>query len=642
MRRFRNRLCLFLSLLLILPAFFPSRGSAASVEELVKGMSLRDKLSQMMVLTITGWESETTPADRQKKQTIPLTLMNSPLRSFLRDWHIGGVLLYDLNIRTAEQTLQLTLDIQKANHQYSPVPLLFAADQEGGSVSRLNFGTAGPGNMALAATGNTDTVRKMAAVHASELAALGIQADLAPVADVNSRPGDPVIGVRAFSDDPALAASMAVAFLRGLHEKNVIATLKHFPGYGNAVTDGSAGFPVADRTLEEMKKSELVPFQAAIQEGADMIMTAHVQYPQLEKGTCVSASTGEKICLPATMSPAILQDILRKEMGFQGVIVSGSLDADVIRKNIAGSDLLPLLINAGVNMILLPGITGPSDMEKIRKMLDEAVRLAEKGIISRDRIDESVGRILLLKKKYGILDQTSFEMNDEKRHTLKSIGSRENLGVAWRAAADGLTILKNENRTLPFQVSERSEVLILFSDSCANRAATAELAVSAMKKAGKLPERLTVRTMVHSRGNTEECLEAARQASHVLLIYRTYNLDCLNPRTQDGFSSEAFDTVMETIHREGRTVALISCQLPYDAARFPEADAIMLCYGSSPMRELPQETGPDSAFMPNLPAAICAVFGAENAGGKLPVSIPALDLTTFRLRNDILYARQVR
>ena len=167
--------------------------------------------------------------------------------------------------------------------------------------------------------------------------------------------------------------------------------------------------------------------------------------------------------------------------------------------------------------------------------------------------------------------------------------------------------------------------MILFSDNSASRVASGELARQILEENHFVPDKAEISIMVNTADNEEECVQAAVDADPLVLVYRTYSSGCLDPASEDGFSSAVFDRVIEERHTAGKKTILISAQLPYDAARFPEADAILLTYGSSIMRELPPASGPDSGYMPNLPAAICACFGMGEAGGQVPVKIPELD-----------------
>ncbi len=473
----------------------------------------------------------------------------------------------------------------------------------------------------------------MAAIYGRELELLGINADFAPVMDVNSNPKNPVIGVRSFSDAPEVVSRYGISYMEGLHSANTIATLKHFPGHGNTDIDSHTGLPRIDISYDELKAFELAPFQAAIDAGADMIMTAHIQYPQIETGTYASVSTGEEIHLPATMSRTILTDILRNDMGFDGVVVSDALDMAAIQDNFTDEDVLRLTINAGVDMLLLPCVFDTNLFQRNMDMVDVAAKLVKSGEIDEARVDEAVRRILRLKQKYGLLQSRDFSVTDERvKAAVDGIGSAEHHDAALTIAQKALTLVKNENNAFPLQLQPGESALILFADSCASRFCAGELARQQLGDAGK-----AITVMVNDSENGDECVEAAVNADHVVLVSRAYNAACLDPNTDEGFSTAVFDRIIQARHEADKAVIVVSCQLPYDAARFTDADAVLLTYGSSPMRAVPTETGEGSAYAPNLPAALCACFGVGEPVGRLPVNIPALN-EDYGISGDILYA----
>ena len=607
---------------------------AADIDAILAGMTLEEKVGQMMVAAFRIWK-EVPPEgaeSAEEPEAINITELNDEIRACLRDYHFGGVVLYAENCRDAEQVLRLVSQLQTENRAGGGLPLLVAADQEGGTVARLGFGTSGVGNMALAATGDPGNARRMAAIHGEELRLVGVNTDFAPVMDVNNHPNNPVIGVRAFGDEPQRVSEYGLAFLEGLRSTGTIATLKHFPGHGDTGVDSHTGLPLIERSYDELKAVELVPFQAAIDAGADAVMTAHIQYPQIEKETYVSVSTGEEITLPATMSRVILTDILRGEMGFEGVVFSDALDMAAIKDHFTDEDKVKLTINAGVDMLLLPLITDTDLFQQNKDMVDTAVRLVREGEISEARVDEAVRRILTLKRKYGILELSDFTVTDAQvEAAVSGVGSAEHRQVAWDIAEKANTLLKNENGAFPIRMSEGETALILFSDSCASRVGAGDLVKGLLGDAGE-----AIIVMKSDTENASACLEAAAGADHVILVDRVYNAACLDPNTDDGFSTGVFDRIIEACHAANKPVIVVSSQLPYDAARFTEADALLLTYGSSVMRAVPAQTGPGSAYAPNLPAALCACFGVGEASGKLPVDLPELN-GDYAITGKLLY-----
>ena len=608
-------------------------------DEMISQMSLEEKIDQMMLVSYRTWK-EVPEAAAEAGDDIPatnITELNDEIRGALREHHYGGVLLFGENCKDVNQTLSLVSDMQQTNLSGGGLPLLVATDQEGGNVARIGFGTTGVGNMALAATGRPDYAKSMASIYGEELSLLGINTDFAPVMDVNNNPANPVIGVRSFSDSPEVAAEYGISYMEGLHETGTIATLKHFPGHGNTDTDSHTGFPCISSSYEELKQFDLIPFQKAIDAGADMIMTAHIQYPQIETETYQSTSTGEDVFLPATMSRRILTDILRNDMKFEGVVVTDALDMAAITDHFAAEDVLSMTINAGANMLILPPVFDTDGFQRIGDMTDMAVKLVREGKIDEERINDSVKRILELKEKYGILSQTDFALTDEAiEKASEGVGSDENRGKALEIAEKALTLVKNED-AFPIKADDGESVVILFAGSCASRLGTGELVKQRLVSENSLQDsQITV--LVNDSENGELCEEKAQEADYCILVYRMYGAACLDPETEDGFSSAVFDRVIERRHAVNKKSILISCQLPYDAARFEAADAILIAYNSSPMSEIPPKTGEGSAYAPNLESALMACFSDMDITGQLPVGIPELD-EDYRMKDKMLYER---
>lgn len=606
-----------------------------SIEEIVAGMSVRDKLAQMMFFSPRGWK-EDSASDAPSED---IRVLNDHIRQYIANHRFGGILLFKENSGDAEQMLRLVADMQQANLEGGGLPMLMAIDQEGGTVSRLGFGTSGTGNMTITATGKTENARAMGRVFGEEMALLGLTTNFAPVVDVNDNAANPVIGVRSFSDDADVVAKFGSAFMAGLQETGTMVCLKHFPGHGNTDTDSHTGLPLVDRSHDELMANELVPFKAAIDAGADMVMTAHIQYPQVETHTYTSITTGEEVYIPATMSKTIMTDLLRNELGFEGVIVSDALEMKAIWDNYATDDVLAMTINAGVNMLIMPGAKDRAMVKQIDDMLGRAVKLTEEGVIEAARVDDSVRRILALKQKYGILDRTDFSVTEEAvAAAVAGCGSVGHRQTAWDIACEALTLLKNENGAFPLDVKEGERTLVLFS--AASRAGAAELSRKLLAEMGALPDGATVEGMTIDTETAAACLEAAKVADHVVLVSRAWASDCLDPATNNGFPVGVINQVIDELHAAGKGAIVISCQLPYDAACYPDADAILLSYGSSAMSAITPDSGEGSAWVPDLPAAICAAFGAVQPQGKLPVNLPKLD-DAYHLTDEVLYARQV-
>ena len=633
-------LCLMTALLLVFATVsFAEKAETDSPEKILSGMTLRDKVAQMMIASFRVWQEVPAEGEAEPETEPPkvnITELNDPIREMLGRNHFGGILLFGENFVDPEQTIRLVSDLKTTNRAGGGLPQIFFIDQEGGNVNRIGFSTQGVSNMALAASGETENAKAMAAIHGEEIRLLGIHANFAPVMDVNNNPSNPVIGIRSFSDDPQTVAAFGCAYLEGLHEQGVMAALKHFPGHGNTDTDSHTGFPLINSSYEELKTFELIPFKAAIDAGADMVMTAHIQYPQIEKETYLSVSTGEEVFLPATMSKTILTDILRGDLGFEGVIVTDALDMAAVADNFSVENTVKYTINAGADLLILPGVRDTNKFKLTDTYVDTAVALVEKGEIDEARVNESVLRILKLKQKYGILDLTDFDATEERiAAAAEGVGSAAHRETERQIAEKAVTLVKNEQNAFPLKVQAGEKTLILFADSCASRAGTGDLARKLLEEKQALPEGAEITVMKNTKDNGEDCIQAAAEADHVILVHRVYSQACMDPATEDGFSSGTFDQVIDAVHQKGKTVIVVSCQLPYDAARFPEADAILLTYWGSVMRELPAE---GSSWSANLPAGLLACFGAGDADGRLPVNIPGLD-EQYQPTGEILWHR---
>ena len=347
-------------------------------------LSLEDAVGQMLLI---GFRGET---------------LDDDTAALLEEIAPGGVILFDYdgpsggeqvrNIVSPEQLKALTADLQAASER----PLLIAIDAEGGFVNRLKedygFEVQLPSHLTLGA-GTPAETESLAAASARQLSYLGINWNLAPVVDVNVFPESPAIGYweRSFSDNPDAVSEHAAAFVRAHHDHDVISTLKHFPGHGSAVGDTHLG--VTDVTDSFIRDAELAPYRTLIDDGYDdVVMTAHVVNRNLDPSA-----------RPATLSRPIVTDLLRSELGFDGVILSDDMQMGAILEQYSLETAAIEAIKAGVDVILIAN-QNTYDIDHVRRVKAAIIAAVEGGEISRQRIDESVERILALKRKHGLLD----------------------------------------------------------------------------------------------------------------------------------------------------------------------------------------------------------------------------------------------
>jgi beta-N-acetylhexosaminidase len=312
--------------------------------------------------------------------------VNEHARALIEDAAVGGIILMGRNVDTPAQVKALTTDLQARNGAYGRPPLFIAVDQEGGRVNRLNppHFSRQPGSGEIGAGGNPEAAQGAAVAIARELRTVGINWNFAPVLDVNNNPLNPVIGDRSYGDDPALVAAMGVAAVKGYQDEcGLLACGKHFPGHGDTTVDSHLGLPVVEHGLARLESVELVPFRAAIAAGLVAIMTAHIVFKQIDPDR------------PATLSPAIVTGLLRREMGFDGLIITDCLEMKGVTQHCDASEAAVRAVLAGADILLCCHTW--TTQAAIRTALQGAVA---SGRISAARIDESLGRIARAKERW--------------------------------------------------------------------------------------------------------------------------------------------------------------------------------------------------------------------------------------------------
>ena len=609
----------------------PAAAAESPAEKLLKSMTLEQKIGQMLMPAFQTW----TGTDGK---SVNVTAINDSIAGAIRDCGLGGVILFSGNASGTASTVKLIGDMQNAAMSSDTgIPLLISVDQEGGYVYRLGTGTDTCGSMALGAAGDPSLAEKTASLIGGELRAEGFNVDFAPSMDVNNNPANPVIGVRSFSDDPALVSKMGTAFVKGLQDQNVSAALKHFPGHGDTATDSHSGLPCITKDLSALESCELIPFKAGIDAGADIIMTAHIQYPQIEKTTYKSISTGEEITLPATLSRTIVTDVLRGKLGFDGVVCTDAMNMGAIATHFSPMDSARFAINAGVDILLMPvTIASPAGIENCKAYINGIADMVRGGLIAESTVDSAVLRILGLKAKRGVLDLSVSDTS--AANALSVVGSAENHELEWEITEKAITMVKNDGM-LPVEVPEGGKAVFFVSYS--NEVNSVKYAVSRMKEAGVIPESADCQVLCYQKMTSvsEEFLSAVRSADAVAASVEATGVSSMDPGASGGWQSAFLDDLIAKTHESGKKIAVISIQLPYDLARYQAADALLAAYSCKGMNTIPTEyRGETASYGPNLPVAVTAVFGAFTPSAKLPVNIPKLD-KNHKYTGEILYPR---
>ncbi len=360
------------------------------VEAQLKQMTLREKVGQLFYVrpecldtTIHFNKSGGIDESVDDIKEIKLQTVNATMKGVNEKYPVGGIILYAHNIKDETQLAAFIPQIRALKGS----PLL-CIDEEGGRVARIgnnaNFDVETFVSMgAIGATGDPKNAYHCGNVIGTYLHSYGFDIDFAPVADVNTNPDNIVIGARAFSDDPAVAAPMVTSYLQGLKDAGVTGCMKHFPGHGDTKADTHFGYAQSLKTWDEMVNCEMVTFKAGIQWGAQLIMTAHIAAPNV---------TGSDV--PATMSSVILQDKLRRELGYQNIIITDAMEMGAITLQYSNAEAAVGTLQAGADIVLGP--------QNFVGAFDAVVKAVEDGRLSEQRIDQSVRRILRLKKQIGV------------------------------------------------------------------------------------------------------------------------------------------------------------------------------------------------------------------------------------------------
>lgn len=612
----------------------PVASAVGTTDEILSKMTMEEKIGQMITVAVREWDGES------------LTIMEDEIADIISKNSVGGVILFEENLVDTEQIVNLTTAYQNAAlNSKNKIPLFIGTDQEGGEVVRLNTGTSLPGNMALGALNSSADAKTAGNILGSELSALGINVDFAPSLDVNSNPANPVIGIRSFSSDPSIVGKMGVQVISGIQEKNVIASAKHFPGHGDTSTDSHTSLPVVDKSLAELEKCELAPFKEAISGGVDMIMTAHIQFPQVEKETVVSELTGEEITLPATLSKTFVTDILRNKMGFNGVVTTDAMNMAGISDNFTMSQACILAINAGVDMLLMPvSLTDESSNTELSALIGNIKSAVVNGTIKEETINNAVKRILNLKEKRGILNYTAPTVEN----ALAVVGSAENHEAEDDIATKAITVLKNDNNTLPFKPQENQKVV--FVTAYSNETPNCEYAMSKLIAKNAVPN-VTYETYYYNDGGStqDEILTAISTADFVITLTEMNSSTDITP---DSTSTAVPKAILNYTKENNIKCAMISVGKPYDTANYTDASALLVAYGCNGMDYSDTDGSLPASYTygPNIISAIEVAFGYKTPYGTLPVDVPRIrddgtmdtSQLAFKKGDGLLYAGTTR
>lgn len=333
--------------------------------ETISNMSLDEKIGQLVVSGFYG------------------TTLDENILKLIKEDKISGVILFNRNVKDSSTLLSLNNSLKESNKN-NKLPLFISVDEEGGLVTRMPKDIKRlPTNKYIGSLNNKDLSYKVGEILGEQLSYFGFNMNFAPVLDINSNPNNPVIGDRSFGNNKDTVASLGTSTMKGIQSKNIISVVKHFPGHGDTSVDSHINLPVVNYDINRLKSFEFVPFKTAIQNGADAVMVGHILLPKIDSK------------YPSSMSYEIVTNILRKDLGFNGLVVSDDMTMGAITEKYSIEEASIKSINAGVDLLLV--CQKYENTENVLKALKEA---ALNGTISKERLDNALYNIISIKKKY--------------------------------------------------------------------------------------------------------------------------------------------------------------------------------------------------------------------------------------------------
>lgn len=345
----------------------------------IESMTLEEKIGQMLMVGFEGLE------------------LDEQIIKMIEEDYLGGVILFKRNINDAPQLLNLINDLKTTNMK-NKIPIFVGVDEEGGSISRMPDAFRKiPTNRNIGKQNDEEFAFKIGSTIGNEIKSLGFNVDFAPVLDIDSNPNNPVIGDRSLGSDEKIVSDLGIQIMKGIQSQDIISVVKHFPGHGDTLVDSHVGLPTVDKNIDDLMEFELIPFKEAIKHNVDGIMVAHILYSNLDPQN------------PASLSEKIIDGLLREQMNYDGLVITDDMTMGAILENYDIGDAAVQSIKAGSDILL---VCHGYDNEI--KALDSLRASVRDGVISEERIDESVYRILTLKEKYQISDEIIEDIDVEQ------------------------------------------------------------------------------------------------------------------------------------------------------------------------------------------------------------------------------------
>jgi beta-N-acetylhexosaminidase len=528
------------------------------VENILSGMTLEEKAGQLVFPHTYGqYMSEDSPRYQRVMRLV-------------QDYKVGGFIFF---LSSVYDQAVLTNKLQEV----SEVPLLIACDFERGVAQRAIEATMFPYNMAIGAADDIALTYIMGKTIAEEGRALGVHQNYAPVADVNNNPLNPIINVRSFGEDVDLVTRHSNAFLRGVQDGGMIATTKHFPGHGNTASDSHLELPAIIGSREELDRTEFPPFLSNIKEGVMSCMIAHLH---------VTAVDGES-ALPSTLSPGIINGLLKTEMGFKGLVVTDAMNMHAITNNYSTAEATVMAVKAGNDAILFP--------DSAEVSIEAIIKAVRNGELTEERLDESVRKILLAKKYAGLDKSKITDINA----IAEKVGIREHRLTALQMARESITLLDNSEGLIPLRASDNIlNISILDSDY----EKLDNIFVNEIRKRNSS----SVYRLLYPSSHPDEYSSILNEAGKYDKIIVSVYLKVRAFHEKLGLTGQQADFLAGLTKSAGKII-LASHGNPYIISMFPEIKTYICNYGDAEVSET---------------ALAEALFGETDISGKLPVSIP--------------------
>jgi beta-N-acetylhexosaminidase len=542
------------------------------IDRTLASLTLRAKIGQLIMPWVGG--DYTAVGSEEFEQ----------VRKWVQDDGVGGLVLsIGLPLSYAAKLNELQVRAR--------VPLLIASDMENGPGMRLGNiyalpsllpqggGTVFPPVMALGATGSDDLAYKLGQVLGTEARAIGVHMVFGPVLDVNSNPLNPIINTRSFGENPELVSRLARAYIRGARSEGLMSTGKHFPGHGDTDVDSHLDLPTIHADRAHLDSVDLPPFRAAVGEGIDAIMTAHIAVVGVE-----GADAG-----PATLSHGFMTGILRDEMHFGGVLFTDAMTMGGVAKRYGATEPLIMALEAGADVLLMP--------HSVPEAIETVAAAVKSGRLNETRIDASVRRILTAKARAGLRQGRLVDLNAVDR----IVDIPDHTRIAEEVAARSITLAQDKMNVVPLARDSTKRILIITyadpSDLVAGREFNSVVSE-------RLPAATTIR--VDSRTSDAEYTSLGAQADSAgLIVVSAY----VSPREFAGTvgAQAAFSQFVEKTALSGKPIIVLSFGSPYLLSAFPSVSSYLLAWGGSPISQR---------------AAALALLGEREINGRLPISLP--------------------